>query len=79
VGIGTRVLAYKVGRLGDAASLLYAEEIAVGNGYASGQPAVVHLGLGAETTCDLEIIFPHGRGTATRKGVKADQRLVIAK
>ena len=78
-GIGTVVRAYKSGRLGDPASLLYSEEIAVGYGYAGGQPAVAHLGLGAESECDLEIVFPHGLGTTTRSGVKADNHLVITK
>ena len=48
----------------------------MGGDNSSGQPAVAHLGLGTEPECDLEIVFPHGRGTTTRRGVKANSRLV---
>jgi hypothetical protein len=78
-GIGTVVGAYKSGHAGDPEALLYSEEIAVGYGYASGQPAIAHLGLGAVTECDLQVTFPHGRGMVTRRAVKANQLLVITK
>jgi hypothetical protein len=76
-GAGTVVRAYQVGRLGEPAALLASEEIAVGYGHSSGQPAVAHLGLGTVSECDLEIVFPHGRDSTTRSSVKADSRLVI--
>ena len=50
-------------------------EIAVGYGYASGQEAMAHFGLGKLESCDLEVILPHGKGRLTQKGVKANQLL----
>ena len=78
-GIGARVMVYPAGKLGDAGSLLACREIAVGFGYASGQEAIAHIGLGAAEACDVEVILPHSQGKIEQRGVKADQRLVIAK
>jgi hypothetical protein len=72
------VLVYPPGKLGDAASLLAVREIAVGFGYASGQEAIAHVGLGELTQCDVEVVLPHGKGKITRRGVKADERVVIS-
>ncbi|HZN36263.1 MAG TPA: CRTAC1 family protein [Pirellulaceae bacterium] len=77
MGIGTRLLIYPAGKLGDAASLLGCREIAAGYGYASGQPAIAHFGLGELASVDIEAILPHGKGKLTRKDVKANQRLTI--
>jgi hypothetical protein len=76
-GIGSRVLVYPPRKLGDSAALLAAREIAVGFGYASGQEAIAHFGLGDLTECDVEVILPHGKGRMERRGIKADQRLVM--
>jgi hypothetical protein len=76
-GIGALVRMYAAGKLGEPAALLGAKEIAVGYGYASGQEAIAHLGLGTLDTCDVEVVLPHGRGTVTHKGVKANQRLTV--
>ncbi|MCH7995417.1 MAG: CRTAC1 family protein [Planctomycetes bacterium] len=77
MGIGTMVRAYKAGRAGKPEALLASEEISTGYGFCSGQPAVAHLGLGTEATCDLVITLPHGKGRIVRRGVKANQRLRI--
>jgi len=77
MGIGARVRLYPAGKLGDPAALLGSREIATGYGYASGQPAQAHFGLGAATEVDVEVLLPHGKGTLTRKAVKADQRVTI--
>jgi enediyne biosynthesis protein E4 len=77
-GIGSRVLIYPAGKLGDASALLAVREVAVGFGYASGQEAIAHFGLGELTECDVEVILPHGKGTIAQKRLKADQRVVIA-
>lgn len=77
-GIGSRIRVYPAGKLGDAGSLLGCRDVAVGFGYASGQPAITHLGLGAHDKVDLEVLLPHGRGRLTRTGVGADQRIVVA-
>jgi hypothetical protein len=76
-GIGSRVNVYEAGKLGQKAALLGAREIAVGYGYASGQEAMAHFGLGTAMTCDVEVILPHGKGKIERKGVKANQRLAL--
>jgi len=77
MGIGARVKVYPAGKLGDSSALLGCREISVGFGYASGQPALAHFGLGNEALADVEVILPHGKGTLSQKGVKADQRLTI--
>lgn len=73
MGIGARVNLYTAGRLGQAASLLGCREIASGYGYASGQPAYAHFGLGNAQKVDMEVILPHGKGKLTRTGVPANQ------
>lgn len=76
-GIGARINVYPAGKLGDAASLIGTREIATGFGYASGQAAIAHFGLGKLEEVDLQIVLPHGGGTLERKGVKGNQRVVV--
>jgi hypothetical protein len=76
-GIGCRIYVYPAGKLGQADAMLGCREIAVGFGYASGQPALAHFGLGSQEKVDLEILLPHGQGTLTRRNVPTDQRLVV--
>lgn len=77
MGIGSRINLYPASKLGDTKALLGTREIAVGFGYASGQQALAHFGLGKEETVDVEVVLPHGKGKLTRKGVKANQRVKI--
>jgi hypothetical protein len=77
MGIGTRLLIYPAGKLGDAASLIGCREIAAGYGYASGQPAIAHFGLGDLAAVDIEAVLPHGKGKLTRKDLMANQRVTI--
>jgi hypothetical protein len=76
-GIGAQVRVYEAGRLGESEALLGAREIAVGYGYASGQEAVAHFGLGPQSECDVEVRLPHGRGQILRRRTPANQRLVV--
>ena len=76
--IGSLVRVYLKGKLDDAAALVAVREIAVGFGYASGQEAIAHIGLGELTECDIEVVFPHGKGRIVMPGAKADQRVDIA-
>lgn len=76
MGIGSQVRIYKAGQLGKAESLLGYQELSTGYGYASGQPAVCHFGLGDETMVDLHVTLPNGK-TTTRTKVAADQALMI--
>jgi hypothetical protein len=57
MGIGSRVNLYAEGKLGEAAALLGCREIATGYGYASGQPAYAHFGLGPAQKVDVEVIL----------------------
>jgi hypothetical protein len=77
MGIGARVKVYAAGKLGDASALIGCRDIAVGFGYASGQPAYAHFGLGDATSADVEVILPRGKGTLTRKGAKANALLTV--
>jgi len=77
MGVGSRVKIYTAGKIGDPAGLIGCRDIAVGFGYASGQSAVTHFGLGKEETVDVEVILPHGKGTIAKKGVKANEALTI--
>ncbi len=76
MGIGSQVRVYASGRLGDSAALLGFSEVSTGYGYASGQPAECHFGLGDATEVDLAVKLPGGK-VITRRSVAADQRLVV--
>lgn len=78
MGIGSLVRIYPAGKLGSAESLLGAREISAGYGYASGQEAIAHFGLGTADACDVEVVFPHGKGRIERKNVKANQFLTLS-
>ncbi|MDX1565813.1 MAG: ASPIC/UnbV domain-containing protein, partial [Phycisphaeraceae bacterium] len=76
MGLGSLISVYAAGRLGDAESLLGRTELNIGYGYASGQVAEAHFGLGKRRTVDLRVVLPDG--TAVEKSaVTAGQRLVI--
>jgi hypothetical protein len=79
MGIGSRVNVYEAGRLGEPDALLGSHEIAAGFGYASGQEAVAHFGLGERTRCDVEMILPHALGTLTSSGLAANQRVSLGR
>ncbi|MCE9534380.1 MAG: ASPIC/UnbV domain-containing protein [Planctomycetes bacterium] len=77
MGIGSRIRLYTAGKLGDPAALIGCRDVSVGFGYASGQTAITHFGLGKEETIDVEVILPHGKGTVNQKGVKGNQLLTV--
>lgn len=77
-GIGARINIYSVNQLGQRKALLGSREISIGFGYASGQPAIAHFGLGDAESVDVEAILPHGQGTITRKAVPADQQITLS-
>jgi hypothetical protein len=77
MGIGARVNLYAEGKLGRAAALVGCREIGTGYGYASGQPAYAHFGLGRARKVDVEVILPHGKGRLTHRGVTANQVLKV--
>jgi hypothetical protein len=71
MGIGAVVRAYKAGGAGDPARFIQRGDLVTGFGYACGQEAAVHLGLGAETNCDLVVSWEGMRKVF--KSVAADQ------
>jgi hypothetical protein len=79
MGIGARVSVYTEGSLGQSAGLLGCREIATSYGYASGQPAWAHFGLGDAQKVDVVVILPHGKGKLTRTGVAANQVLKVTR
>jgi hypothetical protein len=70
MGIGAQVRVSKAGKL------LGFQEVTTGYGYASGQPAECHFGLGNETSVDVEVKLPDGRMLGQRN-VNADAILTV--
>ncbi len=86
MGIGCRVQLVAGGEGGEGragavekltAKLIGHREISIGYGYASGQEAIAHFGLGERESCDVVIDLPHQQGRVVRRNVRADQRVVI--
>ena len=78
MGVGARIELYQSRRAGKEKYRIGNREIAVGFGYASGQEAVAHFGLGKLKICDVVVTLPHNQGTIIRSDVKANQRLKIS-
>lgn len=76
MGIGAQIKVYKAGALGKADGLLGFQELSTGYGYASGQPALCHFGLGDETSVDVRVSLPGGK-VIDKQGVAADKPLVV--
>lgn len=70
MGMGTRFSVF------DGGKLVGTSELNIGHGYASGQPAECHFGLGDAKYVDIVARFPSGK-TVERRGVMAGQRLTI--
>ncbi len=77
MGIGCKVDLYSPGRGKRQGKLLASREITAGFGYASGQEAIAHFGLGELTECVVVVTLPFGQGTITR-AFKANQRVTIS-
>ncbi|MCA9203187.1 MAG: CRTAC1 family protein, partial [Planctomycetales bacterium] len=76
MGIGSQVRVTRSGASDSPDALLGFTEINIGYGYASGQEAIAHFGLGDHNTVDLSVRLPNGT-TIERHNVAANQRLVI--
>jgi enediyne biosynthesis protein E4 len=76
MGIGAQVRLFAPGKLGDPAALLGFQEITTGFGYASGQPARAHFGLGENESVDLQVRLPRGQ-LIEQRDVKADQLVTV--
>ena len=75
-GLGTRFLVYQPGKLGDPQALLGMAELNIGHGYASGQPAECHFGLGDVRRVDVIARFPNGK-TVDRRDVASNQVVTL--
>ncbi len=73
IGIGAKVSVYKAG----TEQLLGFNEISVGNGYSSSGPALVHFGLGSESSVDVKVQMPFGGQIFESKGVAANQMITL--
>lgn len=76
MGIGSIVRVYREGHAGEPAHLLGRYDMAIGYGYASGQEAIAHLGLGPVTACDVTISW--NGISKTLKSVKVDATLEVS-
>ena len=76
MGIGAQVRVYPPGKLGDKKALWGYQEVTTGYGYASGQEAVCHFGLGDLTVVDVEVTLPDGQ-VYEMENVAADHRLRV--
>jgi len=74
MGIGSKIWIYPAGKIGQAEALLGYREITTGYGYAGGQPAIAHFGLGATEVVDILVRFPDGT-EIRRAGANVDQVL----
>jgi len=71
MGLGSRIKVFADGKL------VGCQEFATGFGYASGQPALAHFGLGKVESVDLEVTLPHDKGKITKRSVKVNQRVTL--
>ena len=75
MGIGAVVRAYRAGAANRPEALLARADIAVGNGYCSGDEALAHLGLGTAETVDLVVTWE--KMTVVKEKVKVNQQLTV--
>lgn len=75
MGIGAVVRAYSAGHVGEPEHLLARHDITVGTGYASGEEALAHLGLGEVTRCDIRVTWRSKNVEAV--DVVADRLVII--
>ncbi|MCA9267104.1 MAG: CRTAC1 family protein, partial [Planctomycetales bacterium] len=76
MGVGSQVRVYQAGKAGASGALLGFQQLTTGYGYASGQPAVCHFGLGDAAAVDVVVRLPGGE-KLVRENVAANQRLHI--
>ena len=75
MGVGATVRVYEAGRAGDRKYLIGRQDIAIGTGYACGEEALAHIGLGKAAKCDVEAAW--GKQRVRKTGVPADQMVTI--
>jgi hypothetical protein len=75
MGVGATVRMYAAGAAGDSKKLLGRQDIALGQGYSSGEEAIAHFGLGAATNADIVVTWQGQTRTVTN--APADQALTV--
>jgi hypothetical protein len=75
MGVGSVVRVYESGHLGDSQHLIGRRDIVIGTGYASGEEALAHVGLGSHQQCDVRVTWRELQVDQT--GVAADQMLEV--
>jgi hypothetical protein len=75
MGVGAVVRVYAAEHVGDPNYLLGRHDIAIGTGYASGDEAVAHFGLGRNDRCDVEVRW--GKLRLFRRQVAANQSVTV--
>jgi hypothetical protein len=76
MGIGSRIEVFPAGRVDQADDLIGVQEVATGYGYASGQVAECHFGLGEHQQVDVRVRLPNGESSVHRS-VPSGKRLVV--
>ncbi|MCI0640340.1 MAG: CRTAC1 family protein [Gemmataceae bacterium] len=76
MGLGCQIRLYRAGELGNQKALVGFQELSIGYGYASGQPALCHFGLGDLERVDLEATLPSGK-KLVRKNIESKKRIVL--
>lgn len=77
MGIGSKIWVYRAQQMGVPQALLGYQEVQVGSGYASGQPAICHFGLDDVATVDVRVRLPHGT-IVEQRNVSANQHRVVS-
>lgn len=75
MGVGATVRLYAPAGEGEAANFLARSDITLGNGYASGEEALAHFGLGERERCDVEVAWQGHRRRIS--GVSVNRLLVV--
>jgi hypothetical protein len=76
MGIGAKVRIHPAGETANAGEVLGFQEVTTGYGYASGQEAICHFGLGSSKTVDVAVELPDGQ-KLVKRAVPVNQRIVI--
>ena len=71
MGVGARV------KITNGPELIGVQDVAIGYGYASAQPAIAHFGLGKAEYVNVDVTFPNRKAGHGKGAVKANQRIVI--
>ncbi len=75
-GIGTKVMVYESGHLGEIQHLLGFQQVGTPFGFLCQNENILHFGLAGRTSCDVRVQFTNGQ-TTDLINVQADQVLTV--